>query len=293
MQIFYNMLMNKIPSYTKTSIITALSDFKEIFDVARLVNVSMTHQLEVNPEKTDLIETNYDCYAVWNKGHRCENCVSAKAFMTKGKMTKFEFIDNDIYYVVAKYIEVDDKPYMLELVTKIDDDALLGAYGQAEFVNTIISYNRTLYIDSLTQAYNRSYYDSQLVGLSGAQAIAMLDIDHFKTVNDTYGHNAGDLILKEVVATLMDNLRSSDSVIRYGGDEFIILFEKMKDGMLEEKLNQLRKAVAGLSFEAYPDLSTSLSIGGMYCKICNEATVKAVDKLLYKAKQHRNTVCVS
>lgn len=285
--------MSEHKNYSKQEVINLINHNKEIFEVARLVNVGMTHQLDVNETNDDFIEGDYNCYAVWNKEHRCEHCVSAMAFKNQNKQTKFEFIENEIYYVVAKYIIMEGKPYMLELVTKIDDNTLFGAYGKEKFVDTITSYNKTLYVDPLTKAYNRNYYDSQLIGLSRVKAVAMLDIDHFKTVNDTYGHDAGDIVLKTIIEKILSKVRSSDSVVRYGGDEFIIMFEEMDEEYFEKKLNDIRVAVSWISFPGYPDIKASISIGGVLCDTCDKGVMLTADERLYKAKQTRNTVVCS
>lgn len=284
--------MSDMKNYSKQEMITQILILQELFEVARLVDVTMTFQLALNDTCDDLVETVYDCYAVWNKGHRCENCVSAMAFRKKNKTTKFEFIDNDVYYVVAKYVEVETKPYILELVTKVNDETLFGAYGKDNIVNTITSFNKKLYVDPLTKAYNRNYYDTQLVGLSKTKAVAMMDIDHFKTVNDTYGHATGDLVLQKVIGTILSHVRTSDSVIRYGGDEFLIMFNDIKEEFLKTKLEELRKSVEELTFEDYPDLKTSISIGGVFCETCDKSVVAAADERLYAAKKQRNcSVC--
>lgn len=283
--------MGDIRHYSRTEMVSLLLHMREIFEVARLVDVTMTHQLDTNEDETDLVETEYDCYAVWNKQHRCENCVSAMAYRTQGKMTKFEFVEGDVYYVVAKYVMVEDTPYMLETVTKIDDNTLFGAYGKEEFIETIIGYNNTLYIDPLTKAYNRHYYDTQLKGLSRVNAVCIFDVDKFKEVNDGYGHDAGDEVLKSIVEVVLNNVRSSDSVIRYGGDEFLILFNNIKDDMLAQKLESIRKAVEGIVFPDYPDIKASVSMGGVRCEVCDKAAIMRADKMLYEAKKTRNTVC--
>ena len=290
------MIPEKI-EYSKPEIIDLLNRMKLIFEVARLVNVGMTHQLEVNEDNTDLIETDYSCYAVWNMEHRCENCVSAMAFKEKTKKTKFEFVNNDIYFVVAKYIIVENRPFMLELVTKIDnDETLFGAYGKEAFIERLMEYNTALYTDPLTKAYNRKYYDSQLANLTKTTGIAMIDVDHFKEVNDSYGHGAGDEVLKAVADVFISRVRKCDSVIRYGGDEFLIMFENIKENMLHRKLEDLRKTVSELEFPEYPGIEISISVGGFACDMgggCGMEAVQAADELLYKAKQTRNTVCTN
>lgn len=284
-------MSDNISRYTKEELATLVKNFGEIFEVARLVDVSMTHQLELSKDEKDFVETEYSCYAVWNKHRRCENCVSAKAYVTKSKMTKFEFVDDDVYYVVAKYVEMDGVPYMLELVTKIDDDTLFGAYGKSEFTKKITDYNEKLYVDPLTHAYNRNYYKEQLAGLSKVSGIAMMDLDKFKEVNDTFGHEAGDMVLKGIVDIVHSSIRSTDAVIRYGGDEFIIIFKGIGKEIFEKRLHAISESVTKLRIDAYPDIRTSVSIGGYYCE--NDqgiGALKVADELLYQAKINRNTV---
>lgn len=94
-----------------------------MFDLVRVVNVSLTKEF-VFKKGSPPVEKDYECYAVWHKDHRCSNCVSAKALSCKGKVTKFEFVDNDVYFVVSQYVEVDDMPYIIEMVTKTSDETL-------------------------------------------------------------------------------------------------------------------------------------------------------------------------
>lgn len=282
-----------INNYTKNEMITLVKNFGEIFEVTRLVDVSMTKQFELTADGDDFIGTEYSCYAVWNKHRRCENCVSAKAFACKSKMTKFEFIDNEVFHVVAKYVEMDGVPYMLELVTKIDDSTLFGAYGKDEFVQTITSYNKKLYVDNLTNAYNRNYYEEQLAGLSKVSAMAMVDLDKFKNINDTYGHDVGDMVLKGVVNCIQSNLRATDAVIRYGGDEFIIIFRNIPEDVFVNRLESIRKSVEDYKIESQPDVNITVSIGGHYCKDDEEVSaLKSIDEKLYKAKESRNQVVI-
>lgn len=127
--------------------------------------MSLTTQYEIS-DAGELIQGPYQCYTVWNKEKRCENGVSAKAFALKGKLTKFEFVNDSVYFVTSIYTEVEGTPYMLEMVDRLNDDVLFGAYGKNKFVDTITEYNRKLYTDALTGAYNRLYYSEQLQKLA-------------------------------------------------------------------------------------------------------------------------------
>lgn len=267
------------------------NELKHIFDIVRLVDVAQNKQFYFNNCGL-LVEESSQCFCVWNKSRRCENCISAKAFSTKDRMTKFEFIEHDVYYVISKYIELDSIPYMLELVIKNSDETLLGAYGQNDFVDAITAYNKKLYTDALTGAYNRLYLEEQLCGLDGIQAIAMIDVDNFKAVNDTFGHLAGDVALQSVVDSILSLIRSTDSLVRYGGDEFVLLFNNIPTDIFSLKLQKIKDTIQHLSIDEFPSLNITLSIGGIYDNGKIPDLIQEADELLYEAKQQKNSVII-
>lgn len=269
-----------------------IEGLKVVFDIVRLVDVTTTTQYTLTRDGR-LIAEPYECYAVWHKDRRCENCVSAKAFAKKGQLAKYEFIGKDVYYVMSKYVLVDEQPYMLEMVSRVTDETLFAAYGKSEFVNTIEGLNKKLYTDPLTGAYNRRYYNDQLCGLlSAANSFALVDVDRFKQVNDSVGHPAGDLALKAVAGVLLCELRRTDAVIRYGGDEFFLVFHDIPRQALAKKLEAMRERVAGIVVKEYPSLRLSVSIGATCGFDDPDEVLKRADKALYQAKKRRDCVCV-
>ena len=119
----------------------------------------------------------------------------------------------------------------------------------------------------------------------------MIDVDHFKVINDTYGHMAGDAVLQRIVQKLKSTVRSTDYVIRYGGDEFLVIFGgDIPTDIFKDKLERFRRDVSEISMDKYPDLHPTISIGGIYSH--NPATDKIdeADHMLYEAKRQRNHV---
>ena len=129
------------------------------------------------------------CYAVWKKKRRCENCISQEVLRTHKPQTKIETRESDIYYVLASFIEVDGRPYSLELVKRIKSDDM---FEHENVLNQLLVRNRQVYMDSVTKVYNRRYYDERLKNLEGRFSFAMIDMDNFKHINDRFGHQAGD-----------------------------------------------------------------------------------------------------
>lgn len=275
---------------TKDELNVMLTELRKIFDLVRMVDVSLTREM-IFKEDGSVEGVPYHCYAVWKKDGRCENCISAKAYARKMQLYKFEFVDREVYMVISRYVEVDGVPYMMEMVNRIDNEALFDAYGKNEFISRITGYSKKLYVDSLTGTYNRRYYEEQLQALKNHRAIAMIDVDHFKGVNDTYGHLMGDHVLKKVGREIMRHVKDKDAVIRYGGDEFLISFIDIPEEVFAARLEQIRAAVEAIPFDDVPDLKVTISIGGVYHESQEEVDlIRESDHALYQAKLERNAV---
>lgn len=233
------------------------------------------------------------CFEVWKKDRRCTNCISARVCPQHERIEKFEFVDGDIFHVISKYIVVEDEPLALEMVSASTDETLFEAYGKDGFINTIEEMNRKLYVDELTDAYNRRYYDEQVNTWGQVTALAVVDVDNFKGVNDTYGHSIGDEALKAVANVLMGQIRSRDAVIRFGGDEFLMVFVGITQEAFYRRLEEARAGVERIRLEGQPDLRLTTSIGGAYSKASLKELFETADKRLYHAKREKNVVVVA
>jgi len=148
--------------------------------------------------------------------------------------------------------------------------------------------------DSLTGLLNHGAWKDQLeVEFQRCQrqqqggAIALIDIDHFKTINDTYGHVAGDLVLRQLSKILKQNLRASDQAGRYGGDEFCVILPDVPLANAAQAMDALRDRFACLGYEQTPALKVSLSIGlAAFNPAHSDATLwlNDADQALYEAK---------
>ena len=277
--------------FTRDGIIEFMKAQGRIFDIVRLVDVSLAVEYEIG-EQNEFVPREYNCYAVWNKERRCENCISAKAFALKTRLTKFEFVNDEVFYVMSAYTLVDGEPYMLEMVLKLNDETLFGTFGKNEFAHAIESYNKKVYVDVLTGAYNRRYFEEQIAHLDKINAVVMVDIDNFKTVNDTYGHQAGDRVLTDITRCMLNCVRDTDAVIRYGGDEFLLVFRNIPLNILADRLESIRASIAGIDFSEFMDMNVTVSVGAAFDKGSTEKMIKEADAALYRAKSSKNQVII-
>ncbi|WP_223382414.1 diguanylate cyclase [Faecalibacterium prausnitzii] len=170
----------------------------------------------------------------------------------------------------------------------------MQAETEEKLQETTESYRAKLYHDALTGTYNRRYYEDIASRIVGSAGIALMDVDDFKICNDTYGHHAGDLALEAAANAIQSCIRSSDLLIRYGGDEFLLVLPGIPSDILQTKLEQIRAAVQQATVPGYPHFRLSLSIGGTMQAITDsmENAVRRADRLMYQAKCRKNAVTV-
>ena len=150
--------------------------------------------------------------------------------------------------------------------------------------------------DGLTKLYNRHYLDTHLKNLvrqaaeqSRALSLVIMDMDHFKKVNDTYGHASGDEVLKSLAGIIVQTIRSADLAARYGGEEFVVLMPETDAARAYEAAERLRKGVENAEFVIpHPDspIKKTISIGyaTMQSNDTPESLLKRADVALYEAK---------
>jgi diguanylate cyclase (GGDEF)-like protein len=186
------------------------------------------------------------------------------------------------------------------------NDYLTKPYSKDELmcrVNNAIT-NKELYeeikqiatIDPLTKVYNRNYfYEASEQIFANAKrynedlSVAILDIDHFKKINDTYGHDVGDIVLKSVAKKMKKRLRGSDLLVRYGGEEFIILLPNTSLKKSFIAMEGLRETISKNKVEIDGEkIVVTVSIGISDIKDTNslDEAIKRADLKLYKAKNN-------
>ena len=170
--------------------------------------------------------------------------------------------------------------------SRLDISAIVNRYEAK-----IAEIRRENSIDALTGVYNRNYYEKNIRGASLQGFVAMLDLDNLKLCNDHFGHSAGDSVLKKLAEVIKAELRSGDKLIRFGGDEFLLLAQDCPDDEFAQLLLRIQTKVSEAAVPGFPGLSLSVSIGGTRVagSSVGEAVMRA-DQMMYMAKAHKNLV---
>ena len=263
----------------KTTFEMSFDWMKQIFNVVRLVDPTDYSVLHISDNGT-FQKSSVKCYEYWHRDECCKYCCSGEALRCQGLKTKLENKGNELYSVISKYMNVCGKDVVLEIAFNLSDT-------KAESP-TVSDRTRLLlldfYKDSLTNAYSRMYLEDFKESLEKSDAVALIDIDNFKHINDTYGHPVGDTALKLIAETVMHTAGQNSLVIRYGGDEFLLIFNSISEPEFRKKTADIQKAVHEATLTDYPDVSLAISIGGAHRAGSLAEAISAADKEMYKNK---------
>ena len=232
------------------------------------------------------------CSVIWGRKEPCSYCISSRTLADKVTRSKLEIVGDSVYQAMSKYAEVDGEPCIIEMIRKLDDE-FVNEYSRSDSpISGFYDYYEKIYIDVLTGCNNRRFYEERLKDTTVNAGVAFIDIDDFKLYNDVYGHAAGDDILRAIGSCIRRCIRPDDSLVRYGGDEFIAIFPGAERGELLDILDSIRENVAAVKLEGLSAVTLSLSIGAVMSdnETINEAVNRADALLMYKAKKEKNKV---
>ncbi len=260
---------------------------RKVFSIVRLISEDGAS----DEEKEALPEGLCHCDPEIDEGlcQYCQKQLHGREFPEGGVGLDFKIIDSEIYQVFTKSVTISGKSYVLEMLKKLTEEEM----QRSENYNKLLSYNRELYIDALTGAYNRRFYEDRMKNLSGNAGVALIDLDNLKICNDSYGHAAGDTALKTVVDTVKSLIRSTDKMIRYGGDEFLLIMPDVTPVIFSKKLHLIQKKVKEALFPREEGMRITVSIGGaMFYDGNIEEVIAHADQLMYYAKIYKNSVAM-
>lgn len=278
---------------------TTIRELKTIFDIVRLVEPRETAVLTIN-EEGNIRKEPYSCFCLWNRDKRCLNCTSLCAMVSERRQEKYETKGDRAYYIISKpfiLVRNDEKfNVVLELVNRVEDAYLVENFGDQSILEIVEQTRRKLYEDSMTLIYNRRYFmeheylkkaDNQV---TGKIAFIMIDLKKFKVINDTMGHECGDKVLVEVAKALQENVSEKDSVIRYGGDEFLVVLLDCEEEDVITNINKFRDSISKVCYDIENQKYVSANFGYGYTDKFDgnadmiQQLLKKADVLMYEEK---------
>ena len=260
--------------------------FRKIFQMIRLFHLNPeTQKKEVCKVEISGSEN------LRNIKKNCDDCIVQETFDTKEEKGKIEIFEGKLYQLITRYMEIEGEPYVMELVRGLDSDWKIGQIDHEKVVNLFMNYNDKLYKDAITDTYNRRYYEDEIKEKKDNAGVALIDLDDFKLYNDTYGHNAGDVALCTVADVIKGSIRKSDRLIRFGGDEFLLVMPGIEEDAFIKKLQMIQQKVNKTIIPGYSKIQLTISVGGVLNNGGTiETAVKHADHLMYQAKEKKNMV---
>ena len=231
------------------------------YDLVRYVDPITNKVIHIEKDGK-MWESETACSDIWNCLEKCSNCISRLSMQTGKRMTKLEVAGEDPYQVVSMYVEIDRKPCCLEMASRIDGDFMPDGYSRDEILSSVRIHKEKVYIDPVTGVYNKRYYVEKLSKMDNAAALMFADIKNFKRINENFGHQAGDDVLRQVAGVLRDAAAGKGDVLRYSGDDFVTVFFKATEEELSEIQKEMCGRVEALRFPELPGVQLKLVTAG-------------------------------
>lgn len=218
-----------------------------------------------------------------------DDAVVLEVLREKSQKTRLRYVGRELYEILERYVEIDGVPCVMELTRIVETELIV--HQEEVHLGEATPFYELLYMDVVSGAQNRRYYEDCIKKDVVSAGVAMVDLDDFKFINDTYGHDVGDKALRKVVSAIKTRIRKTDTLVRYGGDEFLIVMPGISEEVFEHKLWEIQRLIHSESIEDGKNLRISVSIGGVMAR---EQMVKKViaraDRLMYQAKKQKNVV---
>ena len=249
-----------------------LTDEEAAAEVAR---VAKTYPV-VRLLSADQIKSEPNCLLA---GDRCP-CLrqsSLEALVDSGEVSEQLLNDGIEYRARLRPLKVEGEPHVLLMVRPIDEQEA----AEEDLV----------YTDVLTSVHNRRYYEEKLRNARMNAGVAMIDLDDFRVFNDTCGRHAGDLALGAVATAMRSGIRSTDELVRYGCDKFVVVMSNIPSDDFTRRLHQVSDAVRSTIIPGHEYVSLTACVGGVriHGETVDEGVGRAV-QLLSRAKAKAGTV---
>lgn len=273
--------------YTVSAMRDLLKNLESIFEMVRLVDPTEVAVLRLEVNGT-ISKEPFACYQAWSRNVRCRNCSGMRGLLGERPSVKFECRRDDIFYIVSRpLISQGELQVVLEIANQADS-SVIGREENCSMSRQLDEIQEKVYRDPLTHAFNRRYVNEfgflyhNMDQLCRRLGFIVLDLRQFKLVNDTKGHLAGDRVLVEVAQVLQSRVRAQDSVIRMGGDEFLVVLTNCTEEVVSRKTRELDEALRPV---AAADFGYSYTEFFQEEKTFLQKMLETADRWMYMAKR--------
>lgn len=239
-------------------------------------------------QKKAFLPTNKKCYETWGRSAPCANCTSCRAVQEQKHIIKLEYCDNQVFLINSYPVRLLGKWYSLELLEDVSDSFTMNTetFTNHQEVRTILmSVNELIIKDAFTHLYNKQflidklpYFMEQARKQHRPLSISIMDIDHFKQVNDTYGHMFGDKVILKIAEVLRSHMNDTLYAIRLGGDEFLLIFVNGTQAAAQVQCEAMMTEIHDCTFQEHSAYHISMS-----CGVCQWEEEETYDALLDRA----------
>lgn len=222
-----------------------MQEFRKFFEVVRLVNPSEMREVYFDAQGR-VREEDRNCYEVWRRDGRCEDCISAKACTQDGSFLKLEFVDGEIFFVISQPVMVDGKRFVLELVrsasSAVSSSMLGNLFSSEEFIRKMQQANQSEYRDASTGLRNYRYYEECAAGLN-IVAAAILEAEAQSKIRQLCGEEAAERAMQGLVRTVQGHIPGNAELIRFSEDQLLLLMDYVSYEALFDLLAKLQARV--------------------------------------------------
>lgn len=277
-----------------------LDFFHKMFDAVRLIDP--LHKKVLEYRDSSMISTKVICYDYWGDNRICDNCISIRSYQEDRSLVKMEKFKESIILVTAIPITNVELPAVLELFKNVTDTMFVGDgdYTKNEMLTKYArEINNAIIKDPLTLLFNRRYINERLPAdiveatLTGNPlSVSFVDLDNFKAINDSYGHEAGDQAIRSVGEVILNYIDGRKTwAARYGGDEFLICLGGMRADKAEQIMLKIQNDVGKIGISTDKEnirLSLTFGIRTMEdTPITATELIREADKEMYLAKKRK------
>ena len=249
-----------VTELTESGLSELMNNLAVACDAVRVVDPGTFHACHI--ADGDGMSEPYVCYSALGRERRCKDCISLRACEARHPVSKFEFVDDDVYFITARYVEVEGRPRTIELIQKVSNNIGFEGGGVTELAAHVQAKTDNVFMDPFTGAFSRRYFDEGLHATLGHK-FALVRIENIDRINAEGGYPSGDLMLRRIAKEIQRSIRIVDTLIRYRSDTFAIQFEELSSETFPRLIEGIARSCNAVRLENLPSFEPRVVVAGI------------------------------